>query len=266
MTQYYFLATILPALQIGLPPEIDFNELHALLQDNLSAADYRKVERLRFLYDLYNIRAFWTDEPFDHWGLLDKKELEEALAIHEGPLPKFIYSYLQDHESQEARLRYFPSLFVKFFEEMARITNGFEQKYAQFERNLRLTLVAFRAKQLGRSLERELQYEDPNDEIIAQLLAQKDAQTFEPPIGFEDLKPILEEYYSSPMELQKAMYEYRFIKLEEFVGLDTFSIDRILLYIVEYIMVDKWIQLDRKKGVEIVDKIVKEVYPGRSKT
>lgn len=259
MTQYYFLATVLPALQIGLPPEIDFYEFHTLLKDNLTAADYRKVRRLLWLYDLYNIRAFWTGEPLDRWGTLDKNELEEALIIPNGPLPKFIFSYLQEHENQEERLQHFPSLFVKFFEEMARTTEGFERKYALFERNLRLSLVAFRAKQLGRSLEREFQYEDPDDEVIAQLLAQKDAPAFEPPAGFEDLKPILEKYYSSPMELQKAMYEYRFNKLEEFVGLSAFSIDRILLYLVEYIMVDKWIQLDRKKGIEIVDTIVKEV-------
>lgn len=259
MTQYYFLATILPALQIGVPPEIDSQELLNLLKINLSVSDYGKVERLLGLYDIYNIRAFWTGEPLDQWGTLDKNALEEALIVREGPLPPFVFEYLQDHENQEDRLKDFPILFVKFFENLASTTQGFEREYALFERNLRLTLAAFRAKQLGRNLEKELQYEDPNDEVVAQLLAQKDAKTFEPPVDFQDLKPILEEHYSSPMELQKAMCEYRFKKLEEYVGLDSFSIDRVLVYVLEYVMADKWIQLDRKKGVEIVDTIVKEV-------
>lgn len=259
MTEYYYLGTALPALRIGDSPEINFQEFQTLLQDNLTDADYKKTQHIRWLYDIYNIRAFWTEEPLDHWGNLDKNALEDALITREGPLPEFVFDYLQEYETLEERLKNFPSLFIRFFEKMAAKTSGFRQKYAIFERNLRLALTAFRARQLGRSLEKELQYENPEEEVVAQLLAQKDAKTFEPPIGFEDLKPILEDYYSSPMELQKALYEYRFNKLEEFVGLDSFSIDRILLYLVEYIMVDKWMQLDRKKGVEIVDTIVKEI-------
>jgi hypothetical protein len=258
MTKYYFLATALPALQIGVPPEIDFQELLTLLKENLTEADYRKTLWLRWVYDIYNIRAFWTGEPLDYWGTLDKNELEEALITGEN-LPSFISDYLQEYETKEERLKNFTMLFVKFYERMASKNIGFLHWYALFERNLLLTLTAFRARQLGRNLETELQYEDPEDETVAQLLAQKDAKTFEPPVEFEDLKPILEECYTKPMDLQKALYEYQFNKLEEFVGLDPFSIDRILVYFLEYIMVDKWGHLDKEKGIEIVDKIVKEI-------
>lgn len=259
MTKYYYLGTALPALQIGVVPEIDVKELLTLLKENLTPNDYKKTQQIRSLYDIYNIRAFWTGKPLDYWGNLSKIELEDVLVAREGPLPDFVFDYLQEYETLEERLEYFPSLFVKFFEEAAAHTYGFQHDYALFERNLRLTLTAFRAKQLGRNLEKELQYENPDEEIIAQLLAQKDAKTFEPPAGFEDLKPILEEFYAYPMQLQKAMYEYRFKKLEEYIGLESFSTDRIMLYFVKYIMVDKWLQLDKKKGVEIVDTIVKEL-------
>lgn len=259
MTEYYYLATSLPALQIGVPPEIDFQELMTLLKENLTEVDYKRTLRLRWLYDIANIKAFWTGEPLDHWGTLDKNELEEVLITRENYLPDFIYEFLADYETLDERLKNFTKLFASYFNKLITRGHGFSKQYAQFERNLRLTLTAFRARQLGRNLEKEFQFEDPNDEIIAQLLAQKDAKTFEPPAGFENLKPILEEFYDSPMDLQKALYEYRFNKLEEIVNFDTFSIDRILTYLLEYIMVDKWNQLDKKNGVAIVDHIVKEL-------
>lgn len=259
MAQYYFLGTALPALQIGVPPEIDYQELMTLLKDNLTDVDFKRTIRLRWLYDIANMKAFWTGEPFDRWGNLDKNELEEVLITRENYLPDFVYSYLEEYETKEERLQNYSRLYSSYFHEMINRTHGFQRQYALFERGMRLTLTAFRARQLGRSLEKELQYEDPDDEIVAQLLAQKDAKTFEPPAGFENLKPILEEFYNSPMDLQKALYEYRFNKLEEIVDLDSFSIDRILTYLLEYIMVDKWNQLDKNKGVAIVDNIVKEL-------
>ncbi len=257
MTQYYFLSTILPVLELGLPPELNFDEFLTLLEDNLPSKDKAKADLIRSLYDIYNIRAFWKDEPLDHWGNLDRNELEEALLTHEGSLPNYVFDFLKTYERLDDRLRYFPVLFATYFEEAFKANKGFLRAYAQFERNLRLTLTAYRARQLGRDLSIELQMHDPEENIIAQLLAQKTAKTFEPPEGFEDLKSILKENVS-PFALQKALLEYRFNKLEEFVGLDIFSIDWILLYLVEYIIIDKWMKLDKRIGIEMVDTLVKE--------
>ncbi|MCE5318293.1 MAG: DUF2764 domain-containing protein, partial [Parachlamydia sp.] len=89
-------------------------------------------------------------------------------------------------------------------------------------------------------------------------LAQKDAKNFEPPVEFEDLKPILDKYYNSPLDLQKALAEYRFNKIEERLTYDPFSIDRVLGYIVQYMLVDKWLHYDQQKGMEIIKQIEQE--------
>ncbi len=259
MTKYYFLATALPALQIGVPPEIDFQELVNLLKDNLTSSDAEKVKWIRRVYDLQNIRNFWKNEPFEHWGNLDPNELEEALLTREGDLPKYVFDFLEQYGTLEERLQYFPELLTQYFELMEKKTSGFLRSYAQFELNLRLALTAFRARQLGRDLTKELQFQDPEKDIIVQLLAQKTAKVFEPPAGFDDLKPLLEKHYHTPYDLFKALVEYRFSKYETFVGMDVFSMDYILLYLVEYILVDRWMRLDKEQGLEIVDSIVKDI-------
>ena len=37
---------------------------------------------------------------------------------------------------------------------------------------------------------------------------------------------------------------------------DTFSIERILAYLVQYMIVEKWFELDKDKGNQIVDRIL----------
>lgn len=255
-SQYYFLGTVLPPLRLEEKPEITWDELQKLLKDNLNHKDEAQVQVLRRYFDLLNLRAFLKNEPLDPFGNLDRNALEEALLGTPGFFPSYVMHYLEQHESREERLYHFPELFAAFFREEVNLQEGFLKQYLDFERKLRLVLTAFRAKQLGRDIAQELQFEDPDEEFIVQLVSQKDSKTFEPPDGFEDLKPILEENYHSPLALQKALNEYRFRKLEEMSGWSVFSIERLLAYLSSFFIVEKWIALDKEQGLKIVDHII----------
>lgn len=253
---YYFLAIALPPLQIGAIPEIDFVHLEEMLQENLTHSDYQKTLTLRRLYDIENIRSFWLGESLDPWGLV-KETLEEALLSDEG-LPHYVYLFLEEYDTKEKRLKYFPKLIANYFKEELKHTTGFLRTYLKFEREMRLVLTAFRAKKLGRDIAEELQFEDPDEPIIGQILAFRDSKTYEPPDEYLDLKKIFEEFQNSPFGLYQALCEYRFHKIDEIVGDKQFSIDRILGYLAQFFIVQKWLELDRKKGLEIVNTIVKD--------
>ena len=65
------------------------------------------------------------------------------------------------------------------------------------------------------------------------------------------------------MALQRALDEYRFEKIDSFVDLaDTFSIERILAYFAQFMIVEKWFESDKARGIQIVDAIVKENHHG----
>ncbi|MBA3239190.1 MAG: DUF2764 family protein [Parachlamydiaceae bacterium] len=257
MGNYYFVGTILPELQIGVPPEISFEEFMQLLKDNLENHDLQLTRILRSYYDIENMRSLWKEEPLDPFANLDANDLDDAL-FHPELLDSYVRTFLETHESKEARLRYFPQLLAAYFYNESNSTTGFIKRYLQFERKLRLIQTAFRAKKLNRELAEEIQFENPEEDFIQQLLAQKDAATFEPPPGFEELKTVFEEHYSSPIDLHKALCEYRFQKVAELGGDDVFTIDRILAYMVQLILVERWQELDSEKGNKLVDIYVKE--------
>lgn len=258
MPNYYYLGTSLPDLRIGLPPEISFDELKELLKNNLTASDYKQTRVIRSLYDILNIRALLSGDQLDPHGNYSENELEEALIGRLG-LPDYVYDFLDRYESQADRLRHFSGLIAKFFNVESHAFKGFLHQYLTFERGWRLVFTALRAKKLGRDIVVELQYEDPEDDLTAQIIAQKDAKSYEPPNGYQNLKAIFEEYCNKPFELELAICEYRFDYIEQLAGLDVFSIRRILAYVAQFIIVEKWFALDKKKGTEIIDAIVKDL-------
>ena len=256
MAKYYFISTLLPSLSFDAPPEISFEKLEVLLRDNLTHQDYEKTLVLRRFYDILNLRALWLEEDFDPRGELSVYEMSEALINHTG-LPDYVYEFIDRYPKIEDRLHHFPFLLAKFFQNAARLKDPFLRHYLSFEREMRLVMTAFRAKKLGRDLSVELQYEDPEEDLIAQLLAQQNAKTYEPPEKYQDLKVLFDKYGDNPMVLQKALDQYRFEKVDNLVDMaDTFSIERILAYLVQYEIVKKWFELDKDKGIQIVDKII----------
>lgn len=256
MTHYFFVAASLPTLYLGNAPEMRFSECEILLKDNLLSKDYKQVEILRRYYDLLNIRALLKDEEFDPHGNLNETELE-VRVIDQESLPPYVLEFLKKYSSKEERLKHFPLLLADFFKKEVSGADPFVWDYLDFERKLRLVMVGLRAKQLGRSLTTELQYENPEEELIAQILAQKDAPAFEPPENFKDLKALFEQYSQSPLRLYQALAEYRFKKIGEMVGVDVFAFRYILGYLARLIIVEKWVELDKNKGLEIVDNIIK---------
>lgn len=247
--EYYFSAPALPPLQLGVPPELSLDQLQFLLEMNLKPSDFEKVKVLRTYFDLENLRNLWLANTVDARGNYDKNALEERIITGAG-FPQYVFTFLDQYESTAARLSHFSQLMADYFhEEMAR-AEGFLFDFLQFEREWRLVLLVLRAKQMGKDLIKELQFEDVNDPFILSILAQKDGENYEPPKRFTDLKALFEEYADQPLELHKALSRWRFNYLEEMYGVDTLSIGRILVYLAQLILCEEWmaLQVQKEKG------------------
>lgn len=263
MREYYFIVSLLPQLEIGHIPSLGFPELMDLLAINLSENDLEKVRKFLRLIDIENMRAFWSGEPFDRRGNVNRSAMEQALTDQAWPngeeFPIYLKDYLNKYTSVEGRLYHFPFLLNQFFLYEAEEESGFLKDYFNFQREMRLVMVGFRAKKLHKDLSKELQYEDSTDPLVAQILAQKDTKIYEPPFEYKELRPIFEEYGDSPFELNKAIYEYQFNAIRDIERGETFGIDRILNYMARLLLVERWLELDVQEGMQVIDTIEKEI-------
>jgi len=252
MRNYYFIVPSLPPLTLHERPEITFGELMARLEINLSKQDLEKVRVLRRFIDIYNIRALLMEEPVDPRGNLNEKELDEALLVH-AALPDYVFDFLDQFEKVSDKIRNFPGLLARFFNEETPKQKGFLRNYLIFERESRLILLALRAKHLNRDVVKELQFEDPTDPIVAHILAQKDSEIYEPPPEYADLKELIASCYADPWAEHKAFAEYRFRKIAELSESKLFTIDQILCYMAQLMMIEDINELDKEKGNMILD-------------
>lgn len=248
MGNYYYLMSSLPPLQFPFLPEgLGSISLKHSLEMDLLKEDLKKVRSLYLFVDLLNIKPLFEEEEIDPRGNLNEKDLDEAL-LDKSFFPTYVFDFLQKHETREERLKYFPFLLAEFFREESSKQSGFLQKYFTFERELRLVLVGFRAKKLHRDLVKELQFEDVADPFVLQILAQKDADEYEPPEEYKEVKELLSSCEADPTEQNKAIAGYRFKKVQEMVEGNEFSIDSLLAYLVQLMIVEYWNALDKEKG------------------
>lgn len=250
MSKHYFVAAALPAVILGRPPEISFSDFMTLLRENFSSEEMRCVEAIRSLIDIYNIAAFLKGQSLDPRGSVTQLDIEEALSTQAG-LSDYILEFFQSHGELEEQLRAHGELVVRYFQVEIPKARGFLREYLKFEREWRLVMIGFRAAKLGREIARELQWEDPADPLVAHLLAQQHAKSFEPPEEYERLKRIFESHQDDPWDLQMALERYRFERVSEMIELETFSLDYVLGYMVQLMIAEKWQELHDKQSVAI---------------
>jgi hypothetical protein len=252
MKNYYFLVPSLPSLTLGEKPDITFEKLVANLEIGLSKEDLEKTKVIRRIVDIGNIRSLLLEEKIDPHGNLNEKELDEALLI-KNILPQYVFDFLEQFEKVPDRIRHFSGLLAQYFSMEIPRAEGFLKRYLQFERECRLVLLAMRAKQLGRDVVKELQFEDLTDPFIAQILAQKDADHYEPPEEYRELKERLASCYGDPWLENRVFAEYRFKKIDELAEGHPFAIDQILAYMAKLMIVESFLELDEERGKLILD-------------
>jgi hypothetical protein len=247
MFNYYYVVSSFPPICLGQKSEITYEEARQSIAINATAADWKKVELFQRLSDIRNIRAFWLRQPLDSRGNFTEKQIEELLLVG-GNIPPFAAAFLDRYETIEDRLRYFPALVADMYRETMPELNGFLQKYYQMERKIRLCLTALRAKAAHRNLVRELQFEDPSDPFVAQLLAQKDEKEVVLPENDQDLKNAFWENQSEPKKLHRAILQIRFERIQEMGDERPFTIDEVIGFLARLSIVEAWSQMDEEKG------------------
>jgi len=251
-SHYYFFSASLPHLVLGQKPEISFNDLMASLNLNLNQRDLKKIYSLRRIFDIYNIRSCLLEKEFDLKGNLSEKELNQALLLQE-EFPLYIFDFLDQFKKFSEKMIFFSGLINLYFREEALIQTGFLKQYFQFERTWRIVLMAIRAKQSKKKVLHGLKFEDPKDPLILHLLAQESRPSYDPPIGYEELKAKYLSCGPDPWQQNKIVAEWRLHQIEELVQEPFFSIDWILSYVAQLFIIEQWNEMNTLQGQTIVE-------------
>ena len=256
MPGLFFLVPSLPPLTQGEVPKLRFNDFLILCRANLGRKEYEQLSKILLLADIENLRSLHLKNPWDPTGSLDKVELEGVMQEKSG-IPKYFIDFLDEYDTKGAQIKHFPRLVSEYFKCEEKGTDGFLKTYLDFARKFRLILAAIRCKKLGRPVEEELRYESTSSPLVAHILAQKDADNYEPPEEFEELKRIFSEHFQDPTALSFELIRYQWEFVVENTINEPFTLDYVLGYCVLLGLHEKAFSLDQNLSQEILEDILK---------
>ncbi len=254
MADYYFLAPSLHPLKVGEWPDLSFEELIARLEINLTPEDFKQTRAIRRYIDFLNIRALFLKQPIDPRGNFSEKDLDDAI-LAQSDLPDYVFEFLRRFETDLEKIQNLSFLLTSFFSQEILFHEGFLHRYFTFEKEWRLVMTALRSKKLGRDLSVELQYEDPTDPFVADILAQKESSQYMPPKEYAGLK---DKYHScgvNPWQHYDVFAKWRFEHIGMLASGPLFSVDWVLAYLAQHVLVEDGVRLNLERGEEMLRQI-----------
>ncbi len=256
MAEYYFLSASFPSLVLGKSLKISLEALLSDLRLNLSERDWNKVNLLRGIFDVYNIKALLLGGPIDFRGSLDKEELEEALMFQDR-FPQYLFHFLDRFKSVDEQIAGFSGLISLYLKKEAMVHSGFIGSYFNFERAWRLMTTVWRCEQFGRDPLSELHLEDDiRDHLIIDIINQKELFYSEPFVDYRELKRIYSSSYQDLGQYNKEITEWRLYCIENLAEGSPSSIEAILSYLARFLVVEQWNELDQAKGQMVFEQLI----------
>ncbi|MFZ4100024.1 MAG: DUF2764 family protein [Chlamydiia bacterium] len=235
---YYFFDTLLPPLALDREPQLRWSQFCDLAQQNLDRGDWKQFCALRTWIDLQNLRPLWQGQPLQPFGNLDEDGLRTALATGDG-LPSMVQDYLMEVRDPKERLDRLPELLSGYLESLALHGTGFLQWMGDFERRVRLVLVALRARARDLDLAVAFQFEDPREPFVAFLVAQQHGDRLMLPLGFEEIGLLWDRYQGDALQLADGLLRFRFQAIEETFRDRRFTIAHILGYAERLVLLEQ---------------------------
>lgn len=265
MTQYYFLSSFLPIRHFNDPLVYSFEALNELLAFNLSSKDWKHYLVIKRFFDLENFAAFWSNTPITfHLGEVTQSNVKQLLHLQQwsdsSEFEDFFKDFLFYNETNEERLVNFSTLvkdFLSFYQQTS--SSFFLQSYFTFKQQLRVVLAGIRARFMQEDVAYVLRNEDLSDEVVLQVLMQKDAPRYELPNAFADLDRILDDYSHLPYSLYRSLSLYEFHKVEEMARDSFFDSNVVLARIVLYLLAIRHSSINIEKGKQIINAMEKEI-------
>lgn len=248
--EYPFLCAFLAPLALDMAPPIGFQRFTDLLRLNLSKKDFAAFDKIRTYRDVLNVKLSLLNLTPDPYGLLDDEALKDALFA-KVDLPQEVIEFLDKEPELAGRLEKFDELLSLFFRNREG-ERGFLGAYFTFERELRATLAAFRAKMRGEEIGNILRLEDPANPVIAFLIAHAKEEFFVFPPPFHRLGEAIKKHGENPIEAHQIETRFRFEWIAEEIQTKGFTFDWLLGYTLQLMILEEIDQIKKTAGQEII--------------
>ncbi len=241
-------------------------ELKKLLYKN----NYKLIEYLFLTYDNHNVLNLLlkNDKPFEKLGNFSKSDIEAAIENpYKNPLSvtyfnTFIINY-KNETKLNPNLSWENQITELYYNHLSKIKNQFFKEWFQLELNITNIITAFNCKKFNIPFDAELIGDNKITEHIKNNKSKsKDFgfdDTFDDISYIQDLLRILDNNNINLSDRKKNIDLLKWKYIDEKTTFKYFSIEIIISYVIKLSITEKWINLDKKSGEEMFNKLIKDL-------
>lgn len=259
---YYYLIAGLPDILLDeTRSKISESDLIEEIQAQLHHDDYRLLQVLFLKYDNANLLNLLQkqNKAFNDQGIYSREFLEEQIKepddrIH-GYLREFIELF-KSGERDDTGKTWDNVLEEYYFRFLLDISNEFVREWFRFQLNMNNVTTALSCRRLEIPVEDHL----VGNNEVAQSIRRSNARDFGLSQDFPEIEQILAAWEQENMlEREKALDTIRWTWINEQTFFHYFTIERVIGYLLQLEMVDRWMSLDPRKGEKLFRELLQNM-------
>lgn len=266
MSKYYALVAGLPNIAID-DSKLTYSvgTFRDEIYDSLSRADKALVDLFFYKFDNKNLLAYLRnpETAFDPNGRISPSEMEELVKAVKGGdtyksphvLPYFI-SFLEEYFRAERPddIPWEDRLASYYYEYAMQAPNKFVASWFELNLNINNILAALIARKFG--LDKNLYLVGHNE--VAEAIRNSNARDFG--LGESlDYLPALQRILEEPdlVERERKTDLLKWNWIEDHTFFDYFTIERLIAYLLQLEMIERWVKLDKAKGEQMFRALIR---------
>lgn len=266
---YYYLVASLRDYAIDSQVKgFDAVAIREEIAEELSQTDRKNLRRLYEYYDVENIiNALSGKSAYSALGNLSAEEITEGLT-DTALLPKYIGTLIEQYRLAENKEtdpeeilinRDVPiekALWEAYYANCETSGCQFLRTWYGFDRTVRNIAAAYTSRAQGREIAQQL---IGNDDVVA-ALSRSGASDFGLRGEIEYVETLI-QIVENPniIEKERKIDLLRWTMADDLVDFDYFNINKVLSYMVKMNIIDRWMRLDRDRGAEMFELLLKEL-------
>jgi hypothetical protein len=260
--EYHYLVAGLPELLLDEGRlKVGLGDLKTEFQRDLDSHDIELVNCLFLKFDNSNILNLLQkkDFEFDSRGNFSRELIEAQIKESDGALPWYMNRFIDCFKADDRGnpdMSWDNILETYFYQHLAKIDNAFLRDWFTFQLNTKNVISALICRRYNLQMEHQLI--DHND--INENLLRSNARDFGIAQEFPEIEKIITAFESGTLlQREKALDILNWQWIDENVFFHYFSIERLLGFMLQFAMVERWMGLDRKEGELMFNKLLERL-------
>ncbi len=261
-TNYYYLVAGFQDLTIETQKLSSTSvEMFKELQNFVTKEDYSLIETLFLDTDNKNIlnKILKKDVPFDSSCVYPEEYINEQIKEPtdiKKYIADFIIQYKDDQSIDSVRKEII--LFEKYYEFCFSLKNDFLKNWTKFNVDLKNVSIAYNCHTYGYSTEKQLIKTKFSENLYTTLLKNKPKlDIIKDDLPYADKIVQIIESEKNLLDKEKELDAIKFAFLEDYTFFNYFTVEKVLVFLIKYRIIERWLKLDKEHGKKLFDELIK---------